>query len=142
MTKRLIALSLFLLATLLLAAACSRPSTVREFFDANASDFQELVDEMNNEAAAISAAAGIEMTIDVEIVGDHTIRLDFVYGPNTEFGPTVEADLAAEINAMRSFQVEMARGMRSAMRIDTLYIQMRYLDSTGRVLAEGTFAGH
>lgn len=142
MTKRLIALTLFLLATVVLLAACSRPANVREFFEANADEFQELVDEMNEMAALMSAAEGIEMSINIEIVGDHTLVMNFIYGPDVQLLPGVEAELENQLNIMAAFQTEMAQEMRSSMRIDTLYLSMRYLDSTGRVLAERTFSGH
>jgi len=142
MSKKIIFLTLSLLTALVLFAACSRPTNVREFFDANADEFQELVDEMNAEAAAMSAAFGIDISINLEIRGNDTLVYNFVYGPDTQFDPGVEAELEAQIALMADFQTEMAQEMRNAMRIDTLYILVRYLDSNGRVLAEGTFSGH
>ena len=124
-----------------LRSSILRPSNVREYFETNASEFQELIDEMNAEAAAM-AAFGIDLSIVLEIVGDHTLRYDFIYGPGTELSPTAEADLAAELAGMASFQTRMAQEMRTSMDIDRLYINMRYLDSNGRVLAEDTFVGH
>jgi len=90
----------------------------------------------------MSAAFGIDISINLEIRGNDTLVYNFVYGPDTQFDPGVEAELEAQIALMADFQTEMAQEMRNAMRIDTLYILVRYLDSNGRVLAEGTFSGH
>lgn len=142
MSKKVIVLSMFLIASLVFLAACSRPSNVREFFESNAAEFQELVDEVNAEVASMSAALGIDLSVNLEIQGDDTIIYNFIYGPDTHFEPSAEADLAQAIDGMADFQTETAQGLRRSMGIDTLYITMRYLDSNGRVLAEGTFAGH
>lgn len=142
MSKRIVALALFLLTAVVLLAACSSPSNVREFFEANADEFQELVDEMNEMAALMGAAEGIDISINIEIVGDHTIVMNFIYGPDVQLLPGVEAILEGQLDIMAPFQTEMAQEMRRSMRVDTLYIQMRYLDSTGRVLAERIFPGH
>ena len=124
------------------AANSASFSTVREYFEVNVEEFQELVDAMDAQAAMRSAVFGIEMTIVLEIVGDHTLRYDVIYGPDVELDPTIEADLAVEIAAMADFGADMAQMVRAAMGVETLYINFRTLDSTGRVLAEVTFAGH
>ncbi|MCL2573368.1 MAG: DUF4854 domain-containing protein [Defluviitaleaceae bacterium] len=142
MTKKVIALSMLLLAAVMLFAACSRPANVREFFDANQSEWAELVDEMNTEAEVLTRGTGIEMSITLEIYGNDTLVYNFIYGPNTEFLPTIGQDLDNELALMTASTTMMAQELRRAMGIDVLYVQMRYLDSNGNVLAERTFAGH
>ena len=117
-------------------------TNLREFFEANPENFQERVNAMESTVAIMSAEFGLEMTAVLEIVGDHTLRFNFIYGPDTVIGPTMEANLAVGIGAMTDFQTVLAQELRREIGVETLYKNIRYLDSTGRVLAEGTFAGH
>ena len=123
-------------------AAPGQPTNLREFFAANDDELQEIIYEVQQETLAVATYAGIELTADIFVYGDHTLVYEFTYGPNTVFHSSVESDLDAALDDMTDFQTQMATQMRQEMEINTLYIIMRYLDSTGTTLAERTFAGH
>ena len=149
MTKKLLVLlmSVLLVAALLVGCGGSRPTNVREYMEANPSELAEFEAEMELEVQQMAAMFGIDMSIRLDIIGDHELRLsytlydtDFLVG--TELGDFLGEFLAEGLEEDAPFYTEMATEMRNEINIDTLYLTMRYLDANGDVLAERTFAGH
>jgi len=148
MTKKLLVslVSTLLIATVLVACG-SRPDTLRAYMDANPDEWAEVQEDAAAEAAEMSAMLGIEMASIFEIVGDHELVMNFQFTDAALFADAAIAEilayeLAAELESMTSFYTDLATDMRRAMRIDTLYYTVRYLDAEGNVLAELTFQGH
>ena len=146
--KKLIALLLALLLVATFLVACGgRPTTLREYMDANPEELEEFLEEMEAEAQAMSRMLGVQISIDVYVSGDHEMVLDFIIDDPTflidsEFGPLLSEEFAAELAAEADYYTEIAVDMRRSLRISTLYVTMRYLDANGAVFAEQTFAGH
>jgi len=148
MTKRLLVslISTLLIATLLVACG-SRPDTLRAYMDANPDEWEEAQEEAAAEAAEMSAMFGVEMASIFEIVGDHELVMNFKFTDadlfaGTDIAEILALELTAELESMMDFYTDLAIGMRRAMRIDTLYYTLRYLDADGNVLAELTVPGH
>jgi len=140
-----------LISTLLIAAllvGCGgRPDTLRAYMDANPDEWAEVQEEAAAEGAEMSAMFGIDIITSFEIVGDHELAMSFqftdpVFAADTDVGEMLSDELAAELMSMTDIYTEIAVDMREAMRIDTLYYSVRYLDADGNVLAERTFQGH
>jgi len=147
MTKKFfVSLMSLLLITALLVGCGSRPSTLREYMDANPGEWAEAQADAEAEAAQMSALYGVELTATFEIVGNHELRMNFQFPDpafliTTDVGAGLAAGLEESLDMETDFYTELAGNMRSAMRIDTLYYSVRYLDANGSVLAERTFAG-
>ena len=148
MTKKLlVSLISTLLIAVLLVGCSSRPDTLRAYMDANPDEWAEVQTEAAAEGAEMSAMFGIDIVTSFEIVGDHELAMSFqftdpIFAADTEIGEMLSEDLAAELAGMTDFYTELAVDMREAMRIDTLYYTVRYLDADGNVLAERRFQGH
>ena len=146
MTKKGFVVIVSVLTVAVLLAGCGRPSTVREYMEANPGTFEEFQSDMQTEARQMSRVFGAEILVDVELVGDHEIAVIFVFNdPNflieTDSGALLADAITQGLDADTELQHEMAAGARNAMRVNTLYFTHRYLDINGNVLAERTFAG-
>ncbi|MCL2568939.1 MAG: DUF4854 domain-containing protein [Oscillospiraceae bacterium] len=149
MTKKLLVLlmSVLLVAALLTGCGGSRPTNVREYMEANPSELAEFEAEMELEVQQMATMFGIDMSIRLDIIGDHELRLSYTLYDNdflvgTELGDFLGEFLAEGLEEDSAFYTEMATEMRNEINISTLYLTMRYLDANGGVLAERTFAGH
>jgi len=123
-------------------AASRTPTNVREYFEAFPNELRDLTNEMNSTFRHIAGDLGADIRVNTEIQGNHTLVMNFVFNRGTHFVANVEVLLQAELDAMAATFIELAQAVRRDMRVNTLYIQIRYIDGYDRVLAESTFAGH
>ena len=130
-----------LVGLFLLVVGCGGVSTLEEYFDRNPDSLAEIREESDAEVAAMIAATGIDMSVEIEIDGPNTLVITFSYGPEVALADNVGELLEAALEMEASTFRQQATEIREAAGVDTVYLVIRYLDGQGTLLAERTFAG-
>ena len=139
-----------LLAAAFLAGCSSQPNTVRVFMETNPHRLENFADNIEYFTQGISELYNVEMSVFVELAGEHEVVLNHsFYNPEwlagTSWGYTIAYIMDVELHDAAIWGSDwqyVAANFRQSIDVDTLYLTLRFFDVNSDLLFERTFAGH